>query len=80
MVQQVNLYLFCKTLKYSYRREVFCVDIINLERLISISYVDTFKFEDQCLLKLPRQDMTNMGYESVTQLTPRYPNAPIKIC
>ena len=44
----------------------FCKDIVVLDRLISISYMGTFKFEDQCLitqLKLSMQGITNTGIE-----------------
>ena len=34
-----------------------CVDIVNLERLVSIFYVGTFKFEIQCLI--PKSRDTN---------------------
>ena len=31
-------------------KSFFCVDIVNLKHLISISNVGTFKFDDQCLI------------------------------
>ena len=37
-------------LNYSFRDRNFCVDIVNLERFISISYEGTFNSEDQCLI------------------------------
>ena len=32
------------------RSELFCVNIVNLDCLISISNMGTFKFADQCLI------------------------------
>ena len=32
------------------RSELFCVNIVNLDCLISISNMGTFKFKDQCLI------------------------------
>ena len=58
--------------RFQYRVEMvlqvvgnFVWSIINLERLISISNVGTFEFEDTCLiphLKLSLQGLTTTGY------------------
>ena len=57
-----------------------CVDILNLENLISISNVDTLKFEDQCWIsqqKLSLQGMTITGYRRGNKLIRRWINMEI---
>ena len=50
MVHDFNLNIILKIPEPGQRCLNFCVDINNFGRLISISNVGTFKFEDQCLI------------------------------
>ena len=60
---EIRKWILKKLKQFVFRSQNF--SIVNLEHLISIFYVGTFKFDNKCLLsqfKVSLQDMTTTGF------------------